>query len=240
MIKLSKAANFCKKIKFVKKKLKREIVFTEDGSTSLFLADWQEGYHSKHGAIQEAKHVFIKNGLQLFENQKVNVLEIGFGTGLNAFITYLEAKKKDQKIDYIGVEAFPVLPAEAALMNYVAQLDAAEEAAVFEKMHQIDWNTKIQISDSFCLTKRLQNFEAISDQSQFDLIYFDAFGYRVQPDLWSTTMFQKMFEALKPGGVLVTYAARGVIKRSMIEVGFLVEKLPGAPGKREMMRARKP
>ncbi len=220
--------------------LKREIVYTEDGSTSLFLADWQEGYHSKHGAIAEAKHVFIKNGLHLFENQKVTILEIGFGTGLNAFISYLEAKKTNQQIDYIGVEAFSVLPAEAASMNYVAQLDANNEATIFEKMHLMDWNTKVVLSDTFCLTKRLQKFEDIADESQFDLIYFDAFGFRVQPELWSTAIFQKMFMALKPGGILVTYAARGAVKRSMNAVGFLVEKLPGAPGKREMMRAKKP
>jgi tRNA U34 5-methylaminomethyl-2-thiouridine-forming methyltransferase MnmC len=106
-------------------------------------------------------------------------------------------------------------------------------------MHSSEWNSNVKISDGFCLTKRQQFFNEIVDIEQFDLIYFDAFGYRVQPELWSTEIFKKMFTALKPGGILVTYAARGVVKRSMIEVGFTVENLEGPPGKREMFRASK-
>ena len=114
-----------------------------------------------------------------------------------------------------------------------------EYESVFEKMHRDDWEQSIVIDEDFCLTKRQQFFEAIDDVEQYDLIYFDAFGYRVQPDLWSTAIFQKMYTALKNNGILVTYAARGVVKRSMIEVGFKVEKLAGPPGKREMFRATK-
>lgn len=219
--------------------MKREIIQTHDGSTTIFLPDWDEHYHSKHGAIQEAYHVFIKAGFDLFENQNISILEIGFGTGLNALITFLEAEKNNKNIDYVGVEAYPVLIDEALLMNYVSELNVIKKSDIFNNMHESKWEEKIEISNNFCLTKRKQFFNDIDDNNSFDLIYFDAFGYRVQPELWSTEIFKKMFNALKSNGVLVTYAARGVVKRSMIEVGFTVEKLPGAPGKREMFRARK-
>ncbi|WP_281232463.1 tRNA (5-methylaminomethyl-2-thiouridine)(34)-methyltransferase MnmD [Flavobacterium gelatinilyticum] len=219
--------------------MKREIIKTLDGSMTIHLEEWNESYHSKHGAIQEAKHVFIKNGLSLFENNPVSILEIGFGTGLNAFITFLESEQKQQKIDYVGVEAYPVKAEEVLAMNYVAELNALEFDNIFEKMHKTEWDKKNEISSQFSLTKRKQFFDEINDFEIFDLIYFDAFGYRVQPELWSTEIFQKMYNSLKPNGVLVTYAARGVVKRSMISVGFTVEKLAGPPGKREMFRAFK-
>mgnify|MGYP001291993575 FL=1 len=219
--------------------MRREIITTSDGSTTIHLPDWDENYHSKHGAIQEAKHVFIENGLSLFKDKSIAILEIGFGTGLNAFITFLESKKLNITVDYVGVEAYPVSTAEILSMNYVNELNAMTENQVFEQMHTSNWEEKTILSETFCLTKRKQFFAEIEDVAQFDLIYFDAFGYRVQPELWSTEIFQKMFNALKPNGILVTYAARGVVKRSMIEVGFTVEKLPGPPGKREMFRATK-
>jgi tRNA U34 5-methylaminomethyl-2-thiouridine-forming methyltransferase MnmC len=219
--------------------LKREIFQTLDGSTTIHLPEWNESYHSKHGAIQEAYHVFISNGLSLFQNKPISILEIGFGTGLNTFITFLEASKTTQIIDYVGVEAYTVSPEEVLQMNYVSQLNALKQKAIFEKMHDSEWEEKIEISENFTLTKRNQFFKDITDKNAFDLIYFDAFGYRVQPELWSTEIFKIMYDSLKSEGVLVTYAARGVVKRSMIEVGFIVEKLPGPPGKREMFRATK-
>jgi tRNA U34 5-methylaminomethyl-2-thiouridine-forming methyltransferase MnmC len=219
--------------------LEREIIRTKDGSTTIHIKDWDECYHSKHGAIQEAQHVFIKNGLALYQNQSVSILEIGFGTGLNAFITYLESKKLNLDIDYVGVEAYPVSISELSAMNYVSELNADDKNAIFNLFHESNWEEKVVIDPFFSLTKRQQFFEEINDFEQYDLIYFDAFGYRVQPDLWSTSIFKKMYTALRPGGKLVTYAARGVVKRSMIEVGFTVEKLPGPPGKREMFRATK-
>jgi tRNA U34 5-methylaminomethyl-2-thiouridine-forming methyltransferase MnmC len=219
--------------------LKREIIQTLDGSTTIHIAEWDECYHSKHGAIQEAQHVFIKNGLSLFPDRNVSILEIGFGTGLNTFITFLESKIRNQSIDYVGVEAYPISAQEILSMNYVEELNAVEQSSIFDTMHQSNWEEKIILDDDFTLTKRKQFFEEINDENKFDLIYFDAFGYRVQPELWSTAIFEKMYKALKPNGVLVTYAARGVVKRSMIEVGFTVEKLAGPPGKREMFRATK-
>ena len=219
--------------------MKREIFQTLDGSTTIHLPEWNESYHSKHGAIQEAYHVFISNGLSLFQNKPISILEIGFGTGLNTFITFLEASKTTQIIDYVGVEAYPVSPEEVLQMNYVSELNALQHKAIFEKIHETKWDEKIAISENFTLTKRNQFFKDITDKNAFDLIYFDAFGYRVQPELWSTEIFKIMYDSLKLEGILVTYAARGVVKRSMIEVGFTVEKLPGPPGKREMFRATK-
>lgn len=219
--------------------MEREIIHTLDGSTTIHLKEWNECYHSKHGAIQEALHVFIQNGLALFENKSVAILEIGFGTGLNAFITFLESKKLNQTINYVGVEAYPIEASEVLAMNYVTSLKAEQQQNIFDKIHESDWNAQLILDPDFTLTKRKQFFEAIEDIEQFDLIFFDAFGYRVQPELWSTAIFKKMYDALKPSGKLVTYAARGVVKRSMLEVGFTVEKLPGPPGKREMFRAHK-
>lgn len=219
--------------------MKREIIITSDGSTSIHLPEWEESYHSKHGAIQEAQHVFIKNGLSLCKGQSVSVLEIGFGTGLNAFITFLESQKNNQNINYVGVEGFPISPEEVLQMNYVDQLNANQFESEFKIMHTSDWEENVTISDTFRLTKRKQLFNDINDKNQFDIIYFDAFGYRVQPELWSVEIFTKMFEALKEGGILVTYACRGPIKNAMKEAGFKIEKLAGPPGKREMLRGWK-
>lgn len=219
--------------------MRRQIIQTSDGSTTIHLPDWDENYHSKHGAIQEAQHVFIKNGLSLFEGKAISIMEIGFGTGLNAFITFLEAQKLNQTVDYVGVEAYPLDKEEVLAMNYIQALHAQSNSHVFENMHACCWEEKKQFGATFQLTKRKQFFEDIDDIERFDLIYFDAFGYRVQPELWSTEIFKKMYTALKPNGILVTYAARGVVKRSMITVGFTVEKLNGPPGKREMFRAKK-
>jgi tRNA U34 5-methylaminomethyl-2-thiouridine-forming methyltransferase MnmC len=219
--------------------LKRSIIQTRDGSTTIHIEGWDECYHSRFGAIQEAQHVFIKNGLSVFENKSISILEIGFGTGLNAFITFLESQKLNQKIDYVGVEAYPVSAEEVVSMNYVSELNAENESDIFKKMHQCNWEEQIILRDNFLFTKRQQFFAEIDDLEMFDLIYFDAFGFDVQPELWSTAIFQKMYTALRAKGVLVTYAARGVVKRSMIEVGFTVEKLEGPPGKREMFRAKK-
>jgi tRNA U34 5-methylaminomethyl-2-thiouridine-forming methyltransferase MnmC len=229
--------------------MKREIFITSDGSTSIHLPDWNEQYHSKHGAIQEAYHVFIKAGFEKFldsifqKNQSIqtaiSILEIGFGTGLNAFITFLEADKKNIKIDYVGVEAYPVATNEVEKLNYVAELKAENNQAVFSKMHATSWDEKHAISDDYNLTKRKQFFADINDENRFDLIYFDAFGATNQPELWTEDIFKKMFTALKVEGVLTTYAAKGSVRRAMQAVGFNVERLAGPPGKREMLRAVK-
>ncbi|CAM1373405.1 tRNA (5-methylaminomethyl-2-thiouridine)(34)-methyltransferase MnmD [Tenacibaculum xiamenense] len=216
--------------------MKREIIITSDGSTTIHLPDWNEQYHSKHGAIQEAYHVFIKNGLEAIEKKEVSILEIGFGTGLNCFITFLESKKK---INYTGVEAYPIEGNEIEKLNYVSGLKAEKYQNIFDKLHSTTWEKEHKISKTFTLKKEQKFFEEINDSNSYDLIYFDAFGARVQPDLWTEDIFRKMFESLKNEGVLVTYSAKGSTRRAMETVGFSVERLPGPPGKREMLRATK-
>jgi tRNA U34 5-methylaminomethyl-2-thiouridine-forming methyltransferase MnmC len=218
--------------------LKREIIITSDGSTSINLPELNEQYHSKKGAIQEAYHVFIRMGLDLFSDN-ISILEIGFGTGLNAFITFLEGERRKMSINYNGVEAYPVIQEEVVALNYIAQLDAQMYAQEFKDFHATDWEVPQQISKNFSLTKRKQLFNDIKDDNVHDLIYYDAFGSRVQPELWGEEIFSIMFKALKSGGVLVTYAAKGSARRAMEAVGFTVERLAGPPGKREMLRARK-
>ncbi|MFY7958178.1 MAG: tRNA (5-methylaminomethyl-2-thiouridine)(34)-methyltransferase MnmD [Flavobacterium macrobrachii] len=218
--------------------MKREIITTKDGSTSLFIPEWNETYHSKNGAIQEAYHVFIKNGLSIFKGKSVSILEIGFGTGLNAFITSLEAEKNNLPIDYTAVEAFPITIEEIDAMNFASKIDS-NKTNIFSTIHQLNWEVKNQVCDNFYLTKRKQFFQDINDKEYFDIIYFDAFSFDVQPELWSEAIFTKMHTALKTNGILVTYACRTIIKQAMISAGFSIEKLPGAPGKREMLRAYK-
>lgn len=215
--------------------MERKLITTLDGSTSIQLVDWDECYHSKMGAIQEAYHVFIQNGLRQFDKAPLSILEIGFGTGLNAFITYLEASKNQQKIQYTGLEAYPVSMDEALLMNYCSQLEVQELEHVFEEFHQCEWGELLNFGEYFNLTKRKEFFQDFIDEAQYDLIYFDAFGFQVQPELWSEDIFNRMYRSLNEKGVLVTYAARGVVKRNMKAVGFEVKKVPGPPGKREMM-----
>ncbi|MCH3884226.1 tRNA (5-methylaminomethyl-2-thiouridine)(34)-methyltransferase MnmD [Tenacibaculum aquimarinum] len=216
--------------------MKREIIITSDGSSTINLPDWNEQYHSKNGSINETYHVFINSGLKLVEADTVSILEIGFGTGLNCFITYLES---DKPVDYVGVEAYPVSAEEVEKMNFISVLKAEKESEAFNKIHSVSWEEKHQVTDNFSILKRKQFFEDIDDVEAFNLIYFDAFGARVQPELWTEAIFTKMYNALKPNGILVTYSAKGSVRRAMIAVGFAVERLPGPPGKREMLRAIK-
>lgn len=220
--------------------MKREIIVTKDGSTTIYFPDINETYHSKFGAILESNHVFIDMGFKLFSDKpEVSILELGFGTGLNALLTIIEAAKNKQNIFYTGVDAYPVALAEIEQLNFVSELNEQIDQKLFDKMHTSNWGEQIKLTDNFFLTKKEQFFQQIDDQNAFDLIYFDAFGYRIEPELWSKDIFEKMYSALKPNGVLVTYACRSSIKLDMISIGFKVEKLPGAPGKREMLRASK-
>ena len=219
--------------------MKREIIKTSDGSTTIHIPEWNEQYHSIHGAIQEANHVYINNGLKYKSSNEIAVLEIGFGTGLNSFMTFLEAQENKLFIEYVGVEAYPIFEEELLKLNYVAELGATQFTKIFESFHSCSWEEKHQITPNFSLLKRKQFFHEIDDENKFDVIYFDAFGARVQPELWTEEIFFKMFLALKSEGVLVTYAAKGSVRRAMQSVGFSVERLPGPPGKREMLRAIK-
>jgi len=219
--------------------MQREIITTADGSKTIQIKDWDEQYHSKHGAIQEAYHVFIKHGLNLFKNRDLSILEIGFGTGLNALITLLESPKLKLNINYKGVEAFPVSADELKQLNYLEELKANSFNEAFNTMHTSPWDTELLISEAFKLYKQKSDFKDIIDVDVHDLIYFDAFGARVQPELWTEAVFELMYNTLKANGVLVTYSAKGSVRRAMQAVGFQVERLPGPPGKREMLRATK-
>ena len=226
--------------------MKRRIITTADGSKTIQIEDWNEQYHSIHGAIQEANHVFIKHGLLFCNSQlqtkasqrPINIMEIGFGTGLNAFLTLLKSTELDVFVHYTGIEAYPVSQEEIQELNYVELIDP-NYISEFDALHKTNWEEWSVITSKFNLMKEQKFFNAVESQNQFDLIYFDAFGARVQPDLWTEDIFQKMFRALKPNGVLVTYSAKGSVRRAMQASGFEVERLPGPPGKREMLRALK-
>ncbi len=226
--------------------MKREIIVTGDGSKTIHIPEWNEHYHSKHGAIQEAQHVFLHMGLQYYVSQEsydqtrgVAILEMGFGTGLNALLTFFEAQNHNIRIEYTGVEAYPISEKEVQAMDYTSLINDKEALTIYTKLHTVLWESEYEITSEFQLLKREQRFEDIEDQQQFDLVYFDAFGARVQPELWGEDIFSKMYNALRKKGILVTYAAKGSVRRAMQAVGFEVERLPGPPGKREMLRATK-
>jgi tRNA U34 5-methylaminomethyl-2-thiouridine-forming methyltransferase MnmC len=225
--------------------LKRKIITTSDGSKTIQIEDWNEQYHSVHGAIQEAEHVFIQHGFLFYSdrvlnaiNKTIDILEIGFGTGLNAYLTLIRTEDRKQNVNYKGVEGFPVMIEEIKQLNYT-ELTSYAFSDAFMKMHSIPWNARYAISDHFILEKQHKLFDEIQGHEDFDLIYFDAFGARVQPELWTEKIFGITYKVLRPGGVLVTYSAKGSVRRAMEAVGFKVERLPGPPGKREMLRARK-
>lgn len=222
--------------------MKRTFITTGDGSVTIHLPDWDEQYHSKHGAIAEAKHVFIKTGLDYYLSNHPNtiplqILEIGFGTGLNAYLTLLEAASQKKQIQYTGVEAYPISEEEIKAVNYAEILNTSQ--SLFNELHKAPWEEEVLITAHFRVSKKKQFFKDIEDIDTFHLIYFDAFGARVQPQLWTEEIFAKMYTSLKVNGVLVTYAAKGSVRRAMQTVGFIVERLPGPPGKREMLRATK-
>ena len=221
--------------------MERKIVRTGDGSKTIQLPHWGEQYHSMHGALQEAYHVFIGHGLDLFSNRGLNLLEIGFGTGLNALITLAEAPVRNLSIRYTTLEAFPVVEEEWAQLEYNRLLGKeASWKEHFEQLHRAPWGDECPITSCFTLQKLKIDIRKFASEPAFDLVYFDAFGARVQPELWTEAIFQKMHGALHPGGYLVTYSAKGSVRRAMQKAGFRVERLPGPPGKREMLRAFKP
>lgn len=224
--------------------MERKIVRTADGSTTIFIPDWDEHFHSKYGALQEAYHVFIKQGLEEVRRSKdkdlISILEIGFGTGLNAFITLIEAERSGLSVEYTGIEAYPVSSDELGALNYTDTFTEKNAQKYFQLLHQVPWEKDQEITSFFKLHKKKLFFHEIKTENSFDLVYFDAFGARVQPELWTEEIFTVMFRAMKSGGVLVTYSAKGSVRRAMQAVGFQVERLPGPPGKREMLRARKP
>lgn len=220
--------------------MKQKHVITADGSSSIYLEDLDEHYHSSHGAMQEAKHVFIHNGIDfLCDNDKIRVFEMGFGTGLNALLTALYAEENNVQISYTGLEAYPVQEELIGKLNYTDHL-ADNAKSIFKDIHGVEWNRFRPITSNFQLNKVDKKIEDYQGQKgEFDLVYFDAFGHRAQPEMWDRSIIEKISNLLKCGGVFVTYAARGQLRRDLISLDFKVEKLPGPPGKREMIRAIK-
>ena len=226
--------------------MERTIIKTSDGSHSIHVKELNENYHSLHGAIQESKHVFIDAGLKASSlplskgKEFYDILEIGLGTGLNAFLTYVENLNSKRNIYYTALEAFPLEETIINELNYVELLNAKEHTSVFDKIHHSKWEQTIELNENFTLLKIKNTLQAvILENKKFDLIYFDAFGPPTQPELWTETIFSKIVEATKQSGILVTYCAKGEVKRTLKKVGFMVESLPGPTGKREMVRATK-
>lgn len=216
------------------------IYLTEDGSHSIYSKQFGESYHSRHGALQESQHVFIEAGYQAKKAlPQINVLEMGFGTGLNAFLTYLRAFRQQIPTYYLGIEAYPIAEEEAMQFNYATLLEAGNQSDVFHQMHQCNWKEERLMAPQFTFEKRNIKIEALSIEPIFDVIYYDAFAPSAQPELWEPPILEKMYNNLRSGGTLVTYCAKGVFKRHLKAIGFKVEALPGPPGKREMTRAWK-
>lgn len=223
--------------------MKRRVITTDDGSKTIKIEEWNEHYHSTHGAIQESKHVYIQAGLEDYvaRNQlkPIIVLEAGFGTGLNALLTYLWSEKSNIKVDYIGIEAYPISEVEKEALDYDQAMNEDRVASIFEQLHQAKWEQWEEISKMFSLKKLKLFFADVELQNQVDVIFYDAFGPRVQPELWEKSIFERFHKALRPNGVLVTYCVKGTARRALQEIGFKVDIIEGPPGKRHMMRAYK-
>jgi len=212
-----------------------ELKITEDGSHTLFVPEIDECYHSTHGAIQESRHIFIEAGLKQCPKPVINILEIGFGTGLNAFLTLLEGESSVKQIHYTTLEKYPVEIETAIQLNYSAEI-APDKKQIFEQLHTSPWNEEIKLTPFFTLKKIEVDFtEAVFD-TQFDVIYFDAFSPEKQPEMWNEALFSTIFTHCNPGAILTTYCAKGMVRRAMQDAGFKVERLPGPPGKREILR----
>lgn len=211
-----------------------EIRKTQDGSDTMWSEQYQQTYHSVFGAVTESKHVFIEAGLNQIQANLVHVFEMGFGTGLNALLTLEEALRKNNRVQYHAIESDPVSAGIAEQYRVAPEL-----TGIFRQIHASDWNKEIQVTPWFTLMKSEGDLNLWSPDMFYHLIYFDAFSPEAQPELWTPQVFAKMHAMLYPGGILTTYCAKGSVRRNMIAAGFHVERLPGPPGKREMLRGKK-
>lgn len=218
--------------------MQRKIITTEDGSSTLYVPGLNEHYHSVHGAIQESRHIFIQAGIQYYGQKHIHILEAGFGTGLNAFLALLDARENKREIVFHSFEKYPLTAEEVAELNYTT-LFTQEEIALFQQLHSAPWEEDVPITPYFTIHKHEADFSEVNFTEQFDIVFFDAFAPDVQPRLWGTDILSEFYNALKPGGILVTYCVKGIVKQALREVGFKLKRLPGPPGKREMLRATK-
>jgi tRNA U34 5-methylaminomethyl-2-thiouridine-forming methyltransferase MnmC len=219
-----------------------ELITTADGSFTLYNSEIDEHYHSVYGAIMESRHVYIKAGFDFVaeRNLHMNILEVGFGTGLNALLTSIEALRREVKVNYIGVEAHPLSCSIIGKLNYPSLLHEPKAKGFFDEMHSTPWNFPAYIHDGFILNKIHAKIEEVGLQpQQYNLVYFDAFAPDKQPDIWLPEIFSKIYQCLITNGVLVTYSSKGTVKQALREAGFEVERLPGPEGKRHMIRAFK-
>ncbi|MBI5219315.1 MAG: tRNA (5-methylaminomethyl-2-thiouridine)(34)-methyltransferase MnmD [Bacteroidia bacterium] len=222
--------------------MQKEFKITGDGSHTLYVPELNEHYHSTHGAIRESSHIFIHAGLKSIDisSDPINILEIGFGTGLNALLTFLEAKKNNQTIYYTGIEAHPLDRSVYEKLNYCSLIREAGLKTIFLKLHEAEWDETECISEKFILEKihrKIEDF--IPDNNRYNIVYFDAFSPAVQPDIWTEEIFKKIAKSMLPGGILVSYSTKGDVKRALKASGFTIKKLPGPKGKREILRAVK-
>jgi tRNA U34 5-methylaminomethyl-2-thiouridine-forming methyltransferase MnmC len=219
-----------------------KIATTQDGSHTLFNETIGEHYHSVHGAIQESMHIFIQAGFNALEKKTgiVNILEIGFGTGLNALLTFQQAAAINIRINYIAIEPVILDKSIYTQLNYAEILGNKELEEVFIKMHVSPWNYPQYISENFILNKLQAKLEETQlTENAFDLVYFDAFSPDIQSELWDVEIFKAIYASMKNKGILCTYSAKGAVKRALKTAGFETENLPGPIGKRQITRARK-
>jgi len=218
----------------------RQLQLTKDGSYTLAIPEMNVTYHSHNGALQESQHIYINAGFNYLTNktsvEEIALFEMGFGTGLNALLTLLEATKAKQKVFYYGLELWPLSINEAKALNYDQLLVTNN---LFIQLHQAAWEEEVSINNYFTLFKSNQSLVALKLNRQYNLIYFDAFDANSQPELWTQQVFQSLYNHLHFGGVLVTYSSKGAVRRAMQAVGFKVEKLAGPAGKAEIVRAIK-
>jgi tRNA U34 5-methylaminomethyl-2-thiouridine-forming methyltransferase MnmC len=221
--------------------MKKEIVITGDGSRTIAIPELDVLYHSRHGAMKESMHVYIEAGLQYladsFTLSHISIFELGFGTGLNAFLSCIEAEKKRIKMHYTTIEPFPISIEEADTLCYSR---TKQENDLFRKLHECNWNEDVHITPYFSFRKERTSISDFSSSEIFNLLYYDAFAPAAQPELWTSEIFIKLYSMMSANSVLVTYCSKGDVKRAMLASGFQVTKLPGPPGKREMLRAIKP
>ena len=216
-----------------------QIEQTADGSQTLFVPELNEHYHSVKGALTESEHIFIRMGLKHSSVEAPHVLEIGFGTGLNAFLTLLTADTDQRNIHYTTLERYPVTPALIEQLTY-PELICPERKDDFQALHQAAWNTDVQLTPYFTLHKVETDFTSYTFPATYDVIYFDAFAPEKQPEMWTQSLFDTLCQQLNPQGILTTYCAKGAVRRMLQAAGFTVERLPGPPGgKREILRATK-
>lgn len=218
-------------------------MLTKDGSLTMAIPGLDLTFHSRHGAIRESKHVFIEAGLSpLLQKlaETLAVFEMGFGTGLNALLTLMEAEKLRRTIHYTTLELYPLETCEALRLNYCEQLGKMDLLQYYKLMHDCEWDSKITLSPYFHFQKIRADLREFSSPTLFDLVYYDAFAPAAQPALWTPEIFQTIYQWLRPAGILVTYSSKGEVRRTLKSAGFEVEKLPGPPGKREITRAKKP